>query len=172
MKETVYLGIGSNMGDRLVNIAYAFKGLREVIPDLKSASVYETEPMYMTDQPLFLNTVFTGTTELSPDELLGYIHHMEDSSGRNREEAGWKGPRPLDIDILLYGSRQIFTPDLTVPHPGIRERDFVLAPLTELSPDCTDPATGEKYINFLRKKPVSLCLSSELSDILLRNEQC
>lgn len=169
MKETVYLGIGSNMGERLENILNAFKKLSPYFTDLKTASVYETEPMYMTEQPNFLNTVFSGETELSPEELLRIIHSLEDGAGRNRKLAGPKGPRPLDIDILLFGRRILDTEILTVPHPGIRERDFVLAPLTELFPGCTDPVTGEKYIKFLRKKPVSLYLSSDISAILHGN---
>ena len=106
--------------------------------------------MYNTDQPEFLNAVFEGETDLAPYDLLDYIHKLEDSSGRDRAKAGWKGPRPLDIDILLYGGMVSDDPVLTLPHPGIRERGFVLIPLAELAPHLADPVTGTPYAQFIK----------------------
>ena len=106
--------------------------------------------MYNTDQPEFLNAVFEGETDLAPYDLLDYIHTLEDKAGRDRARAGWKGPRPLDIDILLYGGMVSDDPVLTLPHPGIRERGFVLIPLAELAPHLTDPVTGTPYAQFIK----------------------
>ncbi len=106
--------------------------------------------MYNTDQPEFLNAVFQGETDLASYDLLNYIHALEDKAGRDRAKAGWKGPRPLDIDILLYGGMVQDDPVLTLPHPGIRERGFVLIPLAELAPDLADPVTGTPYRQFIK----------------------
>jgi len=143
--NTVYLGIGSNLGNRKDNIIRGFSLLSEYLEDLETSSLYETEPMYMTDQPHFLNTVFRGKCLLTPDKLLEKIHIIESLLGRNRCKSGYKGPRPLDIDILLFGSMIINTKDLIIPHPGIKERLFVLKPLVELEKSAADPATGIKY---------------------------
>jgi len=158
----VFLSVGSNMGNREANLIFAFRKLSPIIKNLKSSSVYETEPMYNTNQDKFLNAVFAGDTELMPAQLLDAIHAIEDESGRNREKAGWKGPRPLDIDILLFGTMTIQTGTLTIPHPGIKERGFVLVPLVEL-----DPATT--YRNFIQnstKFGVSYYKSSEIFGII------
>ncbi len=154
---SVYLGIGSNTGNRKENIIKGFNLLSDIFINLETSSLYETEPMYMTEQPRFLNTVFKGKCLLAPEEILLNIHKIESFLGRNREKAGYKGPRPLDIDILLYGSSIINTDNLRIPHPGIKERMFVLMPLSELESDLKDPETGEKYsdiINTLDKEGI------------------
>ena len=101
MSSTVYLSIGSNLGDREKNLIFSYNNLKYVLKNIKSSSLFKTEPMYNTEQPEFLNAVFKGETELPPYELLDYIHTLEDKAGRDRAKAGWTGPRPLDIDILL-----------------------------------------------------------------------
>ena len=125
--------------------------------------------MYNTDQPEFLNAVFSGVTDLAPYDFLAYIHTLEDKAGRNREKAGWKGPRPLDIDILLFGSTVSDDPVLTLPHPGIKERGFVLIPLAEIAPDLTEPGTGTKYKYFIKNNmnfTVKYYKSSAIFDII------
>ena len=128
--------------------------------------------MYNTEQPKFLNAVFYGEWDKDPYELLDYIHTLEDKAGRNRAKAGWKGPRPLDIDILLFGSTISDDPLLTLPHPGIKERGFVLIPLAELAPNLTDPATGTGYKYFIKNNmnfSVKYYKSSEIFDIMAKD---
>ncbi len=138
------------MGSRKENIIRGFSLLEDFIEDLETSSLYETEPMYMTDQPLFLNAVFRGKCSISADLLLEKIHIIENSLGRDRLKSGYKGPRPLDIDILLFGNSIINSETLQIPHPGIRERMFVLKPLLELDNSLSDPETGEKYSDIIK----------------------
>ena len=169
MSSAVYLSIGSNLGDREKNLIFSYNNLKHVLKNIKSSSLFKTEPMYNAEQPEFLNAVFTGETELPPYELLDYIHTLEDKAGRDRAKAGWKGPRPLDIDILLYGDTVSDDPVLTLPHPGIKERGFVLIPLAELAPDLADPGTGEKYKYFIKNNmnfSVKYYKSSAIFDII------
>lgn len=169
MSWKVYLSIGSNLGDREKNLAFAYNNLKSVLKNIKSSSLFKTEPMYNTDQPEFLNAVFYGETDLGSYELLDYIHTLEDKAGRDRAKAGWKGPRPLDIDILLYGNTISDDPVLTIPHPGIKERGFVLIPLTEIAPDLADPVTGRKYQYFIKNNmnfSVKYYKSSAIFDII------
>ena len=150
MSQEVYLSIGSNMGDREKNLTFAYDNLKSVLKNIKTSSLFKTEPMYNTEQPEFLNAVICGTTELGPYELLDYIHNLEDKAGRDRVKAGWKGPRPLDIDILLYGRTVSDDPVLTLPHPLMKERGFVLIPLAEAAPHLADPVTGIQYKDFIK----------------------
>ena len=150
MSQTVYLSIGSNQGDLEKNLVFAYNNLKQIFKNIKSSSLFKTKPMYNTAQPDFLNAVFYGETDLPPYQLLDYIHTLEDKAGRDRSRAGWKGPRPLDIDILLYGDTVSGDPVLTIPHPGIKERGFVLIPLAEIAPDLADPVTGQKYKYFIK----------------------
>ena len=125
--------------------------------------------MYNTEQPEFLNAVFSGECDMGSYELLEYIHTLEDEAGRDRAKAGWKGPRPLDIDILLYGGTVSDDPVLTLPHPGIKERGFVLIPLAEIAPGLADPVTGEKYSYFIKNNmnfSVKYYKSSAIFDII------
>ena len=125
--------------------------------------------MYNTEQPEFLNAVFSGDCDMGPYELLEYIHTLEDEAGRDRASSGWQGPRPLDIDILLYGDTVSDDPVLTLPHPGIKERGFVLIPLAEIAPGLADPVTGEKYNYFIKNNmnfSVKYYKSSEIFDII------
>ena len=141
----VWFSLGSNLGDRAAAIHEAFRRLGGVCEDLVLSSLYETEPMYVAAQPRFLNAVAAGTTRRAPRELLAVVHDIERSLGRNRSAEQRRGPRTLDVDILLYEGHLSDDPDLTLPHPRLAERAFVLVPLLELAPDLADPRTGEPY---------------------------
>jgi len=174
VSQTVYLSIGSNLGDREKNLAFAYNKLKYVLKNIKSSSLFKTEPMYNTEQPEFLNAVFSGECDMGSYELLEYIHTLEDEAGRDRAKAGWKGPRPLDIDILLYGGTVSDDPVLTLPHPGIKERGFVLIPLAEIAPGLADPVTGEKYSYFIKNNmnfSVKYYKSSAIFDIISSDDR-
>ena len=111
------------------------------------SGVYETEPLYVTDQDPFLNAVIAGWTTCLPHELLKEVLRVESDMGRIREVP--KGPRSIDIDILLFGERRISNPDLSIPHSAMRERAFVLVPLLEIEPTARDPVTGRPYADYL-----------------------
>jgi 2-amino-4-hydroxy-6-hydroxymethyldihydropteridine diphosphokinase len=131
---TAYIALGSNEGDRLLNLGRAVDALTD-LPDTRVVSVshaYESEPAYVEDQPLFANAVAAIETELESEQLLGYLQQIEVSMGRIRAEEN--GPRPIDLDILLLGDEDSQTPDLTIPHPRLLERDFVVTPLLEIAP--------------------------------------
>ena len=132
-----FLGLGSNIGDRLDQLRRAVGGLDDATTAVVAvSSVYETEPVGGVDQDAFHNIVVEVRTELGPDELLHRCHDLEHEAHRVRE-IRW-GPRTLDVDVLLYGDQQIDTPDLTVPHPRMTERNFVMVPLLELDPSLLD----------------------------------
>jgi 2-amino-4-hydroxy-6-hydroxymethyldihydropteridine diphosphokinase len=136
--KTAYLGLGSNVGDREANLRAAVDRLRA--PDLRVlrlSPVYETEPVDYTGQGWFLNLVLEAETSLFPMQLLARVARIERSLGRVR--AVPKGPRTIDIDILLYGSAAIQSEALEIPHPRMAERRFVLAPLADLAPDLRHP---------------------------------
>jgi 2-amino-4-hydroxy-6-hydroxymethyldihydropteridine diphosphokinase len=111
--------------------------------------VYCTKPQYVLDQPDFFNLVVFGNSELEPDELLDYTQRVEASLGRNRDRERPKGERTLDIDILLFGSKIIKSDHLSIPHPGMIERAFVLVPLLELDDGLVHPETGIRISNYL-----------------------
>lgn len=127
-----YLSVGSNMGDRGANLRFALKSLaeRDGIQPLRGSAIYETSPWGPVAQENFLNACIELETSLSPDELLSVCQDIEHAAARSRE-VHW-GPRTLDIDILLYDDITIETPRLTIPHPRMKERMFVLVPLMEL----------------------------------------
>ncbi len=129
-----YLGLGSNLGDRQATLEGAITALAATsdIAILSVAPLYETEPWGLEEQPAFLNTVIGIQTKLSPYELLAACQAVETAFDRRRE-IRW-GPRTLDVDILLYDDVQMKEEDLTIPHPRMQERAFVLAPLADLSP--------------------------------------
>ena len=132
MRATVYVGVGSNMGDRLENLRAAVGDLARS-PDVRvvrSSSVYETAPVGGPEQGDFLNAVVEISTELEPHALLEALQRIESELGRVRAERF--GPRTIDLDLLLYDDEEIDDPHLTVPHPRMRERAFVVVPLTEL----------------------------------------
>ncbi|MBN2737896.1 MAG: 2-amino-4-hydroxy-6-hydroxymethyldihydropteridine diphosphokinase [Spirochaetales bacterium] len=146
----VYLGIGSNLGDRVNNIESAFCKIKALLDNLKTASLYETKPMYVENQPWFLNTVFSGQTELNALDLLWALQRIEADSGRDRAGVVEKGPRIIDIDILLYEDMILTSPELQIPHPLMHERAFVLIPLLDLNPDLINPISKIHYKDYLK----------------------
>ena len=138
--KRIYLGLGSNLGDRAENLRRAREILTASgIPILRQSSLYETEPQDLAHQPWFLNQVVEAETGLFPMSLLSRVLKIEKDLGRRRVIA--KGPRILDIDILLYHRFVIDCAKLVVPHPRMHERRFVLAPMVELAPDLRHPVT-------------------------------
>ncbi len=137
--ETVYLSLGSNLGDRAANLRSAIEGLAGVAVRVKKiSSFYETEPVDYLDQPWFLNCVVEAETSLAPMDLLHALRKIESQLGSKKEFA--KGPRLLDMDILLYDDLAIELPELQIPHPRMLQRDFVLAPLAEIAPGLKHPS--------------------------------
>ena len=136
MKATVYIGFGANLGDRLANIVAALQRLQRPELILKTvSSVYETEPLGVIDQQDFLNGAACFITTLTPAETLDVCLDVERAGGRERR-VRW-GARTIDLDVLLYDSQQIATEALTVPHPELANRRFVLEPLAEIAPERT-----------------------------------
>jgi 2-amino-4-hydroxy-6-hydroxymethyldihydropteridine diphosphokinase len=133
----VFLGLGSNVGDREGNVRKALQILKKKMRVLKVSSMYETEPMYVEDQKWFVNCVAKLETDLRPRELLDYVKDTERTLGRQRTIK--YGPRVIDLDILFYGNEVVRESDLHIPHPKIRERSFVLIPLVEIEPDFIHP---------------------------------
>jgi 2-amino-4-hydroxy-6-hydroxymethyldihydropteridine diphosphokinase len=138
----VYLSLGSNLGDSIGSLRAAIRLLRglERIKVRTVSSVYETEPVGKVDQPAFLNVAIEIETDFEPLELLELVKETERQLGRSSGER-WV-PRPIDIDIVLWGDRIHESERLTIPHRAFRERAFVLAPLNEIAPDAVDPVTG------------------------------
>ncbi|MCL4862179.1 MAG: dihydropteroate synthase [Caldilineaceae bacterium] len=136
----VYLALGSNLGDRAAHLHTALRELRAYTNIEATSFLYETPPAYVTDQPKFLNAVCRVTTQLSPTDLLAALEATMAAMGRVRSLR--YGPRIIDLDILFYDRVQIDTPDLTLPHPRLPERDFVLEPLCDIAPNLTHPLIG------------------------------
>jgi len=139
---TVYLGLGANLGDRLKNLRLALARLQTLAHLEEVSSLYETQPQGVTDQPLFFNAVCRLSTGLEPQALLRFLKNLEWELGRRPGGQTW-GPRPIDLDILLYDDRLVDAPELTVPHPRLAERAFVLVPLCELAPELRHPLLGK-----------------------------
>lgn len=145
-----YIGIGSNLGDRLQNCLDAVEtmGKRGIFVKSKS-SIYETEPWGGIDQPRFLNMVIEAETELSPSEILQMLKGIEQELGR-RASYKW-GPRSIDLDILLYDNLVVSEEGLKIPHPLMHERDFVLRPLNEIAPDAIHPVLKKSVRELFQK---------------------
>ena len=133
----VYLGLGSNLGDREANIRHALELLSEDITLEMVSSIYDTDPWGYEDQPRFLNCVCGGWTSLSPRELLAMVKGVERTIGR--EPSFPNGPRTMDVDILFYEQRRVVEAGLQIPHPRLAERAFVLVPLAEIAGDHYHP---------------------------------
>ena len=136
----VFIGVGSNEGDRLAHISRAMRALAEVsgVRLLQMATIAETEPIGGPPQGPYLNTVVEIDTTLPPTELLGTLQDIERRLGREPSSQRW-GPRPIDLDILLYDDRIVQGPQLSIPHPRMHERRFVLEPLAQLAPGTIHP---------------------------------
>ncbi len=150
-KEFVVLSLGSNLGDREANILAAEQALKDLsgTEDFRCASIYETEPVGLEDQPYFLNTCVGFYTDIGPFELLDKIHVIENDLLRKRE-VHW-GPRTIDIDIIFYGDEVIMKPELTVPHPRWYLRSFVTVPLRDIK-DVDIEHPDDKEVSLYRKR--------------------
>ncbi|MBK8987765.1 MAG: 2-amino-4-hydroxy-6-hydroxymethyldihydropteridine diphosphokinase [Chloroflexi bacterium] len=146
----IYLSLGTNLGDRQVNLQKTLAFLRRVLAVTAVSAVYETEPWGVTDQPAFLNVCLSAQTNLSPYELLQLCQTVETEVGR-RPTFKW-GPRLIDIDILFYDDAIVGDETLTIPHPFVGERAFVLAPLADIAPDFVHPQTGETVVQMLAQR--------------------
>lgn len=136
----VYLGLGSNLGDRRSNLLKTLQLLEERLTLERISSLYETRPLGYEEQPLFLNAVCRAATEIGPFQLLSVIKGIEVALGRAPSFPN--APRLIDVDILFYGDLIIESPQLVVPHPRLEKRAFVLVPLAEIGPDLMHPISG------------------------------
>jgi 2-amino-4-hydroxy-6-hydroxymethyldihydropteridine diphosphokinase len=140
-RHTVYLGLGSNLGDRQANLDQARRLLSPQVEIVSASWIYETDPWGFEDQPAFLNQVLAGRTNLTPAELLDLAKSTEGQMGR--QPSFRYGPRLIDIDVLIYDQLQLEDERLTLPHPRLTQRAFVLIPLAQLAPDLLIPGTGK-----------------------------
>ena len=151
-EKTVYLSLGSNIGDRAKNLHAAIAALIGAgVRVTKVSSFYETEPVDLREQPWFLNCVVEGETEVPAAQLLKKLREIESRMGSKKLVA--KGPRVIDLDILLYGQETIDTPELQVPHPRMHLRRFVLVPLAEIAPELRHPAWSGTAEDLLARTP-------------------
>jgi 2-amino-4-hydroxy-6-hydroxymethyldihydropteridine diphosphokinase len=135
--NVIYLSLGSNIGRRLDFIKAAVDKLSEHIKIIEKSALYETAPWGKTNQPKFLNLCLKAETDLNPNELLSFVKEVELGAGRNSKEK-W-GPREIDVDILFYDDDRLQSKNLTIPHPHLHERAFVLVPLNEIAADFIHP---------------------------------
>ncbi len=153
-RKRIFLGLGSNVGDRLGNIMRAIEELR-ILGEIRAVStIYESEPWGVSQQPTFLNCVVEMFTVLDPHKLLTEVKGIERRIGR-KDRFRW-GPREIDIDILLYSDEVIEKSDLKIPHPYIGERDFVLVPLLEIDSSLHNPETGRPFKEFLSNLNITI----------------
>ncbi len=141
MRKRVYLSLGSNMEDRSANLKSAIGQISQLGKIAALSSLYETEPVEFINQPWFLNCTVALDTEDSPDNLLNAVLAIEQAMGRHRIQP--KGPRKIDIDILLVDEICVNTATLTIPHPAMHERRFVLEPLAEIAPQARHPVLNK-----------------------------
>lgn len=161
MADCVYLSLGSNLGDRQNHFRSAIAHLKRAGQVTSVSAFYETEPVEITDQPWFLNCVLALETNESPEQLLETILKIEREMGRERTRH--KGPRTIDIDILLFGDRIIDLPTLTIPHPAMHQRRFVLEPLAEIAPQAWHPLLKKNIRELLTGLPGSQIVRKILS---------
>jgi len=152
VKQTVYLSLGSNVGDRAKNLQNALAALEaKNVHVVRVSSMFETEPVDYLDQPWFLNCAVQAETQLPPLGLLYALREIEVKMGSQKLVP--KGPRLIDMDILLYGDEMIETSELQVPHPRLHLRRFVLAPLAEIAPEARHPVLGASVAEILANLP-------------------
>jgi len=149
MPVIVYIGLGSNLGDKTGNCQRALELLDTTGRVQKTSSFYSTEPVGLRDQEDFINAVAELHTDFLPEQLLDACHAIEDKLGRRRT-VRW-GPRTIDLDILLYGDTVIKVPGLTIPHPLLASRRFVLVPLCEIAPQVVHPVLKKKAFHLLEE---------------------
>jgi 2-amino-4-hydroxy-6-hydroxymethyldihydropteridine diphosphokinase len=147
MPRLVYLSLGSNVGDREAQLRAAQARLSAVGRVVVASSFYETEPVEFTEQPWFLNFVLALETSKTPQQLMTAILRIEEEMGRRRTQK--KGPRSIDIDILLFDDIIMDSTNLTIPHPALQQRRFVLEPMAEIAPEVVHPSL-KKTIRELR----------------------
>ncbi len=155
MKKTVYLSLGANLGDRAANLREALRRLKELGTIVAVSCLYETEPVEVDPpQPWFLNRVVAIETELMPKQLLARTLAVEEAMGRRRRGQR-KGPRTVDIDIVLFGNAVVDTPELKIPHPAMHRRRFVLEPLAEIAPAIRHPVFKRTAAELLKDLPAN-----------------
>jgi 2-amino-4-hydroxy-6-hydroxymethyldihydropteridine diphosphokinase len=148
---TVALALGSNVGDREASMRGAIKALSPYVQVTAISPVYETAAAYVADQPAFLNAAIIGTTKLDPLPLLWTVKDIENEIGRIPTFRF--GPRVIDIDIIFYGDLLLKSPELTIPHASMTEREFVLRPLNHIAPNMQHPLTGRSVADMLARLP-------------------
>ncbi len=163
MAVAVYLGLGSNLGDRRLNLTQALQRLGQAVRIEAISPIYETPPWGVTDQPRFLNLVLRGVTRLAPHPLLAFVKQIEQQMGR--QPAQRFGPRLIDIDILFYAQQTITSDTLTTPHPRLHERAFVLAPLADIEPQLLHPVLGISVAQLLTRVETEGMIRSDAIDL-------
>ena len=169
MAHLVYLALGSNLGNRLAFLQTAINHLSQNIILLKASSIYESVPWGYKDQDDFLNMVVSAETDLSPIQLLNMIKKIENDVGRHPTFKN--GPREIDIDILMYDQELINQNNLTIPHPGIAERAFVIKPLAEINPDEKEAQSGKSFSALLTKVDSSQIILMPEMEIQFENSK-
>lgn len=162
MSHIIYIALGSNLGDREANLLAARRAMPPAVQLTSVSPIYETPPWGILDQPVFLNQVVAGSTDLPPAPLLAYLKGLEVQLGRTQTER--YGPRTIDLDILFYDNLILSMTGLTIPHPRLAERAFVLVPLADLAPDLVHPVEKKTVQELLAQVDRSGIIRYPISD--------